>query len=133
LIHAAKKWDADLAYLSGTDPFRRCLEAAGIHFEATEVACKRGWNLPFGAVLGRVDVVECYPTSRVVVNTADVRALGHVLEVTETEKAFGDYSPGRWVFLCRNPERFAEPIPFRGFQGLFDAPDSVVPLLGAAR
>ncbi|WP_439624116.1 ASCH domain-containing protein [Gemmata sp.] len=131
LIHAAKKWDGDLAFIAAGQPFRAALERSGIVFEATEAAAKRGWGLPFGAIVGRVDVVN-------VVHTDDVAdELGYhdgpyhltpdgVLYVTETERAFGNFDPRRWAFLCENPVRFANPIPYRGERGLFEVPDELV-------
>lgn len=139
LVHAAKKWNPDLAAVAA-DPrhFRPALEAAGVVFEPTEEACERGWNLPFGAVVGSVDVVDCYPTERVRVRVpgkflipATIGATDLIvppfLNVTEAEHAFGDYSSGRYAWLCENPVRFATPIPYRGRQLLFDVRDDLIP------
>ena len=65
LIHAAKKWDSDLAFIAAGRPFQAAIKAMGFTVEATEEAAKRGWGMPFGAIVGRVDVVECYPTEEV--------------------------------------------------------------------
>lgn len=110
LIHAAKKMDADIRLVCMSEPFKTVL---------AELDLTAG-TLPLGAVVGRVDVVECYPTEAVELTAADVRALGQVLEITRAEEAFGDFSPGRFAFLCRNPVRFDKPVPVAGRQGLFD-------------
>ena len=43
------------------------------------------------------------------------------------EAAFGDYSPGRWAWHLPCPVPFAEPIPYRGRQSLFDVPVAILP------
>lgn len=138
LIHAAKRWTTELADLAETEPFLSALLA--------NVATSEMWrasDLPFGAIVGRVDVTGCVPTDRVgrweqdpmaptlnyffdnlgVMGPADGKPF---LFVSEDERAFGDYSPNRFAFLCKNPVRFETPIPFRGMQSLFDVPDELV-------
>jgi hypothetical protein len=124
LIHAAKKWDADLAHLAAGPLFRPALEAAGVRFEPTRAASQAGWGLPFGAIIGRVDVVECVPTGQVsrIPSGGDGWAVsGGRVFISDAERAFGDYRAGRFTFLCDNPVRFETPIPYRGFQRLFNA------------
>jgi hypothetical protein len=135
LIHAAKKWDETLAEMCLQAPFREAIAAFGVppapHSWTTAdmLDKKRGWALPFGAIVGRVNVVECYPTEQVDVSPMAMptpnRGVNRIL-INSTEAAFGDYSPGRFAFLCENAVRFDEPIPFRGLQGLFDVPDDVL-------
>lgn len=48
--------------------------------------------------------------------------------VFTSEDGLGDYSLGRWVWLLDGVERLAEPIPARGYQGLW----SVDPEVAAA-
>lgn len=131
LIHAAKKWNPDLASIAAVAPFRAALEAAGIAFEATEEACERGWGMPFGAIIGRVDVVDCVCTENVPDETPDIPGayklmMDGLLHVSDVERAFGDYSPGRFAFVCENAVRFAKPIPYSGCVGLFDVPDELL-------
>lgn len=143
LIHAAKKWDIHLQAICLDEPFRQCLAEFGVPpaphtwTSADMAARKAGWGMGFGAVVGRVDVVDCYRTEQVSTGRYDAPPRrgsglpGHrCLVISGTEEAFGDYSAGRFAFLCENPVRFAQPIPFRGAQGLFDVPDEL--LRGAA-
>lgn len=37
----------------------------------------------------------------------------------EDQRPFGDFAPGRWALLLDNIERLPEPIPCRGYQGLW--------------
>lgn len=113
LIHAAKKQDRDSLELCLEEPFRSALVSSGIE--------KIG-DLPFGAIIGSVDVLDC------------VRSLGGGLKaflsnghtVCGPEREFGDYSPGRWISITRNPRRFLFPLAFRGLQLLFDVPDQII-------
>lgn len=49
-----------------------------------------------------------------------------MLQISETEEAFGDYTDGRFAFLCENPVAFKTPIAYRGMQSLFDVPDKLL-------
>ena len=125
LIHAAKKWTRELADLSNTDPFKVALHEASVRVHDEYWKQVRG--MEFGAIIGRVDVVECFGTDDVVVD--DELAFvygGGVLAITSTERLFGDYSPKRFALLCSNQMRFDEPIPYRGTQGLFEVPGEVL-------
>ena len=62
-------------------------------------------DLPLGAVVGTVEIVDCVPVEDVVDS------------LTMQERALGDYSPGRWAWVLKNPVMFAEPVPARGKQG----------------
>ena len=61
--------------------------------------------LPLGAVVGTVEIVDCVPVEEV------------VGALTPQERALGDYSPGRWAWVLKNPVMFDTPIPARGRQG----------------
>lgn len=139
LIHAAKKWNAELLELLRSEPFRFWWEL--LVDDNLPVGC----SVPLGCVVGRVDVVACYPTEEVEVGSESLDPLGCIkrpaqsisigafaeagsrrLHVTPTEKAFGDYSPNRYAWLCSDPVPFQSPIPFVGRQGFFDVPDDLI-------
>ena len=135
LVHAAKHWTRELFTLCGTDPFRAALARLGYPPDVPEK--RRGTfaprGLPFGVIVGRVDVVACVPSEDV--GAMDIEGdpcywPGHPtyfpLQLSPTERAFGDYSPGRFAFLCENAVLFKTPIPYRGEQGLFNVPDDLV-------
>lgn len=102
LIHAAKKWDVELNDLCDKEPFRTALRAAGY-----ERGPQFRYTLPLGYLLGVVDLVDCRRTD-------DVRR-----GLSDRERAFGDYGPGRFAWKTQNVRRFAQPIPCVGSQGLF--------------
>ena len=41
-------------------------------------------------------------------------------KLTMEEKAFGDYSSGRYAWILKNPIAFAKPIPARGMLSLWE-------------
>lgn len=134
LIHAAKKWDASLLAISRTEPFRSAigelLKAEGFDWRWPDNMDLRT-GLRFGAIVGRANVVACYPTGRV--RTVEAGPTGRTeggLLIGPTEHAFGDYSPGRFAFLCAGFTPFATPVPYRGNQGLFEVPDAVLAKAG---
>jgi len=71
-------------------------------------------DVPRGAIIGRVELVECHP------------AMAAVSEADEYARAMGYYAPGRFAWEITRPMFFREPIPYRGQQGLFDVPLAVV-------
>lgn len=120
-IHAAKKWNRELEDMCHTEPFRRVLMAerpnAGGMFH-DEDALKA--ILPFGAIVAVVRLVDCaYIEPR-------------TTPIERDERAFGDYTHGRFAWQTTGLRKLAEPIPFRGAQGLFDIPDDLIPTEEAA-
>lgn len=88
--------------------FYDALEAGGF---------KHSGSLPLGAVIGTVDVVAC-------------KSVGDLLlhDLTEQERAFGDYTAGRFGWYLKNPTNFS-PIPFKGAQGLRELPPEILALI----
>ena len=58
-------------------------------------------DLPRGAVLGTVEIVDCVPVEEII----------HTL--SERERLLGDYSPGRFAWVLKNPVAFSMPVPDR--------------------
>ena len=69
-------------------------------------------DLPYGKALAMVDIIGCMPTHKAV-----------EMGLTPKEEAFGDYSIGRYFFLTDNLRRFPEPVPIRGYLGIFEIKD----------
>ena len=65
-------------------------------------------ELPHGAVIGTVEIVDCIPTEEV--------SSG----LTELEMLLGDYSRGRYAWVLRDPVLFEKPIPARGNLGWWE-------------
>lgn len=143
LIHAAKKWDGSLQRGCLLPPFRSALAMFGVpgnghNWTPADLDAQRvGWGMPFGAIIGCVEVVRCGPTHHVCTtpkgfpNNHPPRfedgSDGHEwLVISQDEWEFGNYGPGRFAILCENPVAFAKPIPYRGSQGLFEVPDELI-------
>jgi hypothetical protein len=70
--------------------------------------------LPTGAIIATVELVDVLPTMQVEGDLAD------------REIALGDYSPGRYAWILAYPMMLDAPVPYRGFQGLWELPDEVL-------
>jgi len=94
-IHASKGFPRVARELCAQEPFKTALrEQAGIH-SFTE--------LPLGALLGTVALLDCVPT------TSD-----ELDEISDAERAFGDYGEGRWAWFLDEPRALAQPVLMKG-------------------
>ncbi len=55
-------------------------------------------QLPLGAIVGAVDIVDCIRTE----------------DVPPAEQEWGDFTPGRWAWKLGNVRRFPVPAPCKG-------------------
>jgi hypothetical protein len=75
--------------------------------------------LPFGAIVATCELVDCVPTTYVrQIKIVHIHGLEWLW--TEQEKAFGDYTPGRFAWLLANVKMLPEPIPAKGALGLWE-------------
>lgn len=111
-------------------------------FPDTDDARAAGYvRLPLGAVVGTATLTACLPMYHIVEALAGVDRTGRELiwpniQLNGTDNAhiahaaggstdvsdqipFGHFAPGRWAWLLDDVERFPEPIPARGRQGLW--------------
>jgi len=65
---------------------------------------------PLGAVVGTVEIYDCQPIEKLYGSRHD----------TPKERAFGDWTPGRFGLLLREPVLFDKPVPARGAQGFWN-------------
>lgn len=63
--------------------------------------------LPVGAIIGTVELVACEPTDEM------------EYFLLAKERAFGDWSPGRYAWKLQNPQLLSEPIWCKGHLGLW--------------
>jgi len=70
-------------------------------------------DLPYGAILCLVNLVDCKPITEL--NRPD-----------GLERSLGNYSIGRFMWITTHMKTFKNPIPFTGRQRLFDVPDSLI-------
>lgn len=105
LIHAAKRWTRDENELCLLEPFWSTL--IGLRMASLN-------QMPLGCLLGVVELTAVH-------RTEDIDPT-----ITTKERSFGDFTPGRFAWKLENPQPFSEPIPYRGSQGLFDVPITVI-------
>jgi len=92
-----------------------------LDLDATETK-DEGYDIPlsamtFGAIVGRCEVVACVPILA-------VRSLRHVELFPWLNDH--DHTEGPFCWILENVVRFETPIPYRGSQGLFEVPASII-------
>lgn len=117
LIHASKKFDKSQKALCFTKFFE--------HHLADVVD-----DLPLGAIIGRVKLIDTISTYQI----GDKFGQGLSIyrpplefNLTERERAYGDYSPNRYGWLFYEPVTFQTAIPAKGSLSLWEwqVPDHV--------
>jgi hypothetical protein len=102
-IHAGKGLGGmskhEFVRLCKSEPFATALQAMGY---------KRASDLPRGCIIGTVDIVQMF-------HTEEMDGI-----ISNVERAFGDYSDGRWAWDLTRPRRWETPIPTRGALGLWE-------------
>ena len=119
-IHASKKLTLPELALCYQPPFRDVLTNSGIDIMGGELR-PGNHKFPLGAVIATCELVDC-------IRTDQMRVGGLVAwnrdssywSLTNQEKAFGDYSPGRYAWLLDNVQMLPEPIPAKGALGLWE-------------
>jgi activating signal cointegrator 1 len=71
-------------------------------------------KLPFGAIIGKVQLTDIIKVQSLHMSDAVINQL------TMEERAFGDYSNGRFVWVLEEPELFTKPIKIKGTLGLWN-------------
>lgn len=75
-----------------------------------------GMDLPRGAIVGMVRLVACKRTDE----------MRFVNQNELDDQACGDFHPGRYAWERDTFTAFANPIPYRGQQGMWEVPDAIV-------
>jgi len=104
-IHAASIWTRAIWAIAMSKPFSDVLRAVGLD----PLKLPRGKIVAVGEL---VDVIRITPE--------------FAASLSEHERAFGDYTPGRFAWKFQNVRRLDDPIPFRAYQGLFNLKDPAI-------
>lgn len=124
LIHAAKGFPEQARRLCSTEPFAHRLAQAGFDLERSAYRTNpQGWAkvLPLGVIVAVANLVAVHPITGH--DSAGRATFGDGVRagrVVGEELAFGDYAPGRYVWLLSGVRRLPEPIPYRGALGLWE-------------
>lgn len=98
-IHAGKNWPSWAKLFLLREPFRSVLFPMDLYYPEA---------LPLGAIVAICDLEDCFKIDP-----------GPLL-ISDQEKAFGDYIPGRFMWMLGSVKRVNPPIPAKGKQGLWD-------------
>jgi hypothetical protein len=106
VVHATKRFEKDF---EPGDPLRMILD--------DEFGGDWALDLPTGALIGMVNLVDCLPTQTF---SGDAAA-------SDDDRECGDFAPGRFAWKRDEFRLFDQPIPYRGRQGIFSVPDELIP------
>lgn len=125
LIHSAKKWNIAQAQLSITNPFDEFLEKINIEKKFIRGNFWRYERKPdyLGYIIGSVNVIECCEIKAGTYTKLPFifpkKSKECYIDIHELELSFGDYSEGRYAWICQNPRILKTPIPYKGGQGYY--------------
>lgn len=105
-IHAAKGFPKSAQETCWRDPFDEVLRAAFGDGTWAQIKPK---SLPQGCVIATCTLWDCVPT----------RIVGLIENVSDQERAFGDYSNNRWAWILRDIKPLPETDPCKGAQSLW--------------
>lgn len=106
LIHAAKKPYTQIEPM--IPPFERMLIRKVLKLGHID------WRnrVPTGCIIGKATLVDCVEI--------DENYIKLLINTSETELHYGDYTLGRYAWVMENPVLFDKPIPAKGKQGLWN-------------
>jgi hypothetical protein len=123
VIHAAKrKVISELREYDFDNAMLGALSSEDADFRV--YGCSLADRLPFGAIVGTVDVVNCLPVEKISSFVLFDPSGDDPFQWCERD--LGNFGAGRFGWILRNPRRFKTPIPYRGRQSFFDVPDSIL-------
>ncbi len=80
-------------------------------------------ELPFGHIIGVVTLAEVI---RIGTGTLSNTSDANMNTLTMEEKAFGDYTPGRFAWLLQDPVAFKTPLGARGSLKLWEFDENLI-------
>jgi hypothetical protein len=128
LIHAASRWTKAQKELCFKEPFLSALiviaEEIGFEFNPEIDKFENIIKLPLGQIIGSVEIADCkqiltyshYPFRGEPFYWTGAKSLKII---NGKEKSFGDYTSGRYAWLCENPKQLINPIPYKGGRGYY--------------
>lgn len=85
-----------------------------------------GQALPFGAAVAVCRLSDCVPTDPGMFEDEPLVMVHQTAHARERERAFGDYSPGRYGFVLDDVVPLPQPIACKGALGLWAPPEHVI-------
>jgi len=74
-----------------------------------EAGYKKPTDLPTGCILATCNLTECLEMTE-----------ENIVEVPELEKVFGDFEPGRYMWILEDVKKLDKPIPAKGKQRIWE-------------
>ena len=85
---------------------------------------------PFGAIVAVCRLKGCIPTETMLqVESGDLNLHPNWPPITEAERYVGNWSPGRWAWALTDVVKLSQPVPLRGYQGLWNVPRDIATIL----
>ena len=81
------------------------------------------YKLPFGACIGKVEIVDIIPADKLEVSLDEMDTL------TYERKAFGEYSDKRYAWILENASMLKTPISMSGMMSVWEVPSGFLELL----
>jgi len=114
-IHAAKGATTDVIRLAFVEPFKAVLNASGYRLFS---------QLPRGALIATCQLVGVIPVYKIadhgVYQWTGPDGRDYRFDLTDQERAFGDYTFGRYAWLLADVYELHTPVPARGALGLWE-------------
>jgi len=120
-IHASKTFSQEHQHLCFREPFRSILIGQYSFMAAGEIYFGKH-SFPLGAVIATCELIGVDQFGEWI-NEHEPMVWNRgrcYFELTPQERAFGDYSIGRYGWFLGNIERLPEPIPAKGALGLWN-------------
>lgn len=125
-IHETRHWPTKVRETIAVHAAKRPMDAEtrdyfdGLRELLTDKAALPSFDaLPFGAIVGVVDLVDC----------CFAEAVHPDFEIDPDnglDYFLGDFGLGRFAWRGANHYKFEVPIPYRGCQGFFEIPDDII-------
>lgn len=117
MVHGGVKWDSRREAICDQQPFKVALDSVGFNPKAPR----------HGQILGLVKLLEPWRITKDLPMFTAPEPDENMDALTATERAFGDYEPGRWVWPT-GERRVVLPNPVlcNGSQGFFRPNEGVV-------
>lgn len=117
-----------LIHASAKKPTKAILAEYAEWVQRFGIHCYQNESFPHRAIIGKVNLVDTNSTNDFTIGKSNkilepaflFANYSSILEITEQERAFGDYSPGRFGWLLSDRVAFNVPIPAKGQLGLWE-------------
>ncbi len=128
-IHASKAFPGSARDLCYTEPFREALgfpEGTGLLYREPEppwgpIARQMLKAIPTGCVIGTARLVGCERIDRNFrINGLLITREQDTFTMTDMEREFGNYEPGRFAWILEDSKPLPKPIPAKGALGLWN-------------